>query len=285
MPANVEGFLRLLDLEEIEVGLYRGHQPVTQMQRAFGGQVLGQSVMAAAKTVEANRQLHSLHAYFLLPGRTDIPMIYDTENTRDGRSFSTRRVLARQGGKVIFTASLSFHVPEEGLNHAQPAPSDVPSPEECPTLAEAMGRNPEQDAGWQREFGALEVRVAELPEPIGSDGRPAAAQRFWVRIPGVPATQFVHEAALAYVSDLTLLTAAIVPYGLRAGHKSLSMASIDHTMWFHRPFDITQWMLYDQHSPSASRGVGLAMGSLYQDGQLVVSVAQEGLLRILKNKS
>lgn len=285
MPADVDGFLRLLDLEEIELGLYRGHQPVTQMQRAFGGQVLGQSVMAAANTVENNRQLHSLHAYFLLPGRTDIPMIYDTENTRDGRSFSTRRVLARQGGRVIFTASLSFHVPEEGLDHARPAPNDVPAPDDCPTLAEAMGRDAQQDAGWQREFGALEVRVAQVPDALGADGRPSAAQRFWVRIPGVPQSPFVHEAALAYVSDLTLLTVATVPHGLRAGHKSLSMASIDHTMWFHRPFDISRWMLYDQHSPSASRGVGLAMGSLYQDGQLVVSVAQEGLLRLLKHKS
>ncbi|NLT30232.1 MAG: acyl-CoA thioesterase II [Propionibacterium sp.] len=282
MPANLDQLLNLLDLEEIEVGLFRGHQPVTKMQRAFGGQVLGQALVAGSRTVGDDRHLHSLHAYFLLPGRTDIPMIYDTEITRDGRSFSTRRVVARQGGRVIFTASMSFHVHEEGLDHADPGRLEVPPPEDCPPLSEAMGRSAERDEEWKREFGVLEVRyIGSNRESAAPSNAPhPAGQRFWVRVPGMPDGPHLHEAALAYLSDLTLLSAATVPHSLTIGQRSLAAASLDHTMWFHRPFNAGEWLLYDQISPSASRGVGLSFGMLFQEGRLVASVAQEGLLRL-----
>jgi acyl-CoA thioesterase II len=272
-------------LEEIEIGLFRARQPDTQLQRVFGGQVLAQALIAAARTVVVSRVLHSLHAYFLLPGRTDIPMVYDVEAVRDGGSFSSRRVVARQGGKVIFYLSSSFHELEEGFEHLDPVPDNVPLPDECPTLGEVLFKASGRPIPfWEREWGALDVRYVGDSRPGGAlvDERHPARSRVWVRANGrLPDDRRLHHAALAYASDLTLLGATTVPHGVFIG-LNVQAASIDHAMWFHRPFRADDWLLYDQVSPSASSGLGLATARLFQNGILVSNVAQEGLIRPLR---
>ncbi len=288
MPASVEELVSLLELEEIEATLYRGSQPATVLQRAFGGQVLAQALTAAQHTLTGDMAVHSLHAYFLRPGRTDAPIIYDVELLREGRSFATRRVLARQGGQVIFTVSASFHVAEDGLEHQDPAPADVPAPEDCPRLSEAMEAMSGRSArGWENEWGALEVRYAGDSRAGGVlDGRdhPARA-RVWLRVAGALGDDpRLHQAALAYASDLTLLAVSVVPHPVLFGGPGLQAASIDHSMWFHRPFRADGWLLYDQVSPSARSSLGLSTGRLFQDGRLVATVAQEGLIRVLDRR-
>jgi acyl-CoA thioesterase-2 len=285
VPQSVDDLITLLDLEEIEVGLFRARQPDTQLQRAFGGQVLAQALVAAGRTVDADRGLHSMHAYFLRPGRTDTTMVYDVEAIRDGRSFSSRRVVARQGGRVIFYLSASFHVAEGGFEHLDPAPDDVPGPEDCPRLSEVMAKASGRSAEpWEYEWGALDVRYVGDSRPGGGLEDPShpARARVWLRADGaVPDDLRVHQAVLAYASDLTLLSASTVPHGVLVG-ANVQAASIDHAMWFHRPFDAGRWLLYDQISPSASGGLGLSTARLFQDGTLVSSVAQEGLIRPIK---
>ncbi|HKX13726.1 MAG TPA: acyl-CoA thioesterase II [Propionibacteriaceae bacterium] len=285
MPQSVIELLDLLDLEEIEIGLFRARQPDTQLQRVFGGQVLAQALIAAARTVPVSRVLHSLHAYFLVPGRTDIPMVYDVEAVRDGGSFSSRRVVARQGGKVIFYLSSSFHELEQGFEHLDPAPEDVPSPEQCPKLGEVLFKASGRPISfWEREWGALDVRYVGDSRPGGvlANARHPARARVWVRADGaLPDDRRLHQAALAYASDLTLLSATTVPHGVFIG-LNVQAASIDHAMWFHRPFRADDWLLHDQVSPSASDGLGLATGRLFQNGVLVADVAQEGLIRPIR---
>ena len=282
MPQSLDELVDLLDLEEIEIGLFRARQPDTQLQRAFGGQVLAQALVAASRTVGVSRVLHSLHAYFLRPGRTDIPIVYDVETVRDGKSFSSRRVVARQGGEVIFYLSSSFHEAEAGFEHADPVPDDVPGPEECPRLAEVLSRVAGRSASlWEREWGVLDVRYVGDSRPGGSllDSWHPARARVWVRVEGdLPEDRRLHQAALAYASDLTLLSATTVPHGVFIGI-NVQAASLDHAMWFHRPFRADDWLLYDQVSPSASAGLGLATARLFQHGTLVADVAQEGLIR------
>jgi acyl-CoA thioesterase II len=282
VPQSLTELVELLDLEEIEIGLFRARQPDTQLQRAFGGQVLAQALVAAARTVAVSRVLHSLHAYFLRPGRTDIPIVYDVETVRDGKSFSSRRVVARQGGQVIFYLSSSFHEAETGFEHADPVPEDVPGPDECPRLAEVLSRVSGRSAAlWEREWGVLDVRYVGDSRPDGSlvDPRHPARARVWIRVEGeLPEDRRMHQAALAYASDLTLLSATTVPHGVFIGI-NVQVASLDHAMWFHRPFRADDWLLYDQVSPSASAGLGLATARLFQHGALVADVAQEGLIR------
>ena len=285
MPQSVGELIDLLELEEIEIGLFRARQPDTQLQRVFGGQVLAQAVMAAARTVPVIRVLHSLHGYFLIPGRTDTPIVFDVEAVRDGGSFSSRRVVARQGGRVIFYLSSSFHEAEDGFEHADPVPTDVPPPDSCPrlseVLAEVAGREPSY---WEREWGALDVRYVGDSRPGGTladTGHPARA-RVWIKASGLlPADRRMHQAALAYASDLTLLAATTVPHGVFVG-LNVHAASIDHAMWFHRPFRADEWLLFDQASPSASGGLGLSTARLFQQATLVADVAQEGLIRPLR---
>jgi acyl-CoA thioesterase-2 len=282
VPQSIAALIDLLDLEEIEVGLFRARQPDTQLQRAFGGQVLAQALIAAGRTVDPARMLHSMHGYFLLPGRTDTTMVYDVEAIRDGRSFSSRRVVARQGGQVIFYLSASFHIAEEGFDHLDPIPEGVPGPDECPRLSDVMakasGRTPDL---WEHEWGALDVRYIGDSRPGGGlvDPEHPARTRVWVRADGdLPDDHRIHQAVLAYASDLTLLSASTVPHGVLVG-VNVQAASIDHAMWFHRPFKADQWLLYDQISPTASGALGLSTGRLFQDGTLVSNVAQEGLIR------
>jgi acyl-CoA thioesterase-2 len=284
MPQSTEELLHLLDLETIEDGLYRGRQPDTALQRVFGGQVASQALVAAGRTVPAVRHVHSLHAYFLRPGDTAVPIVYDVERTRDGRTFSTRRVVARQHGQRIFYLSASFQVPEDGLEHQDPMPG-VAGPLECPELGDVLARltgRPRKD--WDREWAALEVRYAGGPGPGGGAEEPS---RVWLKAAtpladgAQPPDLVLHAAVLTYASDLTLLSAAVLPHGTFIGDPRLEPASLDHAMWFHRPFRADEWLLYDQVSPSASGGRGFATGRLFTaEGRLVASAVQEGLVRL-----
>jgi acyl-CoA thioesterase-2 len=283
VPGSAKELVELLDLETIDVNLYRGTQPDTVLQRVFGGQVAAQALVAGARTVEPPRSVHSLHSYFLLPGDTSVPIVYDVERMRDGRSFSTRRVVARQHGRAIYFMTVSFQVPEDGFEH-QDAMPEVPSPEDSPDMAEQFRRrSPEHAETWLREWAALELRTVgdsreggELP----ADGRPARS-RLWVRVSGVlDNDELTHKAAFTYASDMTLLGSSLVPHGVAISGPEVQSASLDHTIWFHRPFRADEWLLYDQVSPSASGARGLAIGRLFtEDGRLVASVAQEGLIR------
>ena len=284
VPTSVPDLLDLLDLERLDVDLYRGRQADTAMQRVFGGQVAAQALRAACSTVETDRTVHSLHSYFLQPGDTSVPIIYDVERIRDGRSFSTRRVVARQHGRSIFYLTASFHIDEIGFEHSDEMPQ-VPPPEDCPSMGDlyrlVTGRD--DDRSWEREWAALDVRYAADSRPGGTlpaDGRPARTQ-IWIRAAGnVPLDRVTDTCVLAYASDLTLLGVSLVPHGLLISSRSIQPASLDHSMWFHRPFRSDEWMLYDQHSPSASGARGFARGSVFtRDGMLIASVAQEGLIR------
>jgi acyl-CoA thioesterase-2 len=281
VPSSVAELGELLDLEEIEDNLFRGRQPETMMQRVFGGQVLAQSLVAAVRTVPGHFACHSLHSYFLRPGDTKVPIIYDVDTIRDGRSFATRRVAARQHGRPIFFLTANFQIPEQGLEHQDPMPS-VPSPEDCrPAIDRGSdGANRE----WLREWSALDVRPiadSRAGGTLDASHHPARSQ-WWIRasgdLPDDPVTQL---AAFTYASDMTLLVAALVPHGLFIQSPGMQAASLDHSMWFHRPFRADEWWLYDQASPSASGGRGLALARVFsQDGQLVATVAQEGLIRL-----
>ena len=285
MPQSVTELLDLLDLEEIELGLYRARQPRSRLQRVFGGQVLAQALVAATRTVPPERVVHSLHAYFLVGGRTDMPLVYDVETVRDGGSFSSRRVVARQAGRVIFYLSASFHQLEEGFEHADPVPEGVPAPEDCPRLSDALAQGSGRSAAfWEQEWGAIDARYVGdsrrggLPE---DRGHPARA-RVWVRTSGpLPDEPALHTAALAFISDLTLLSASTVPHDVLIG-ADVQAASIDHALWFHRPFRADEWLLYDQISPSANHALGLSTARMFQHGTLVADVAQEGLIRPLR---
>jgi acyl-CoA thioesterase II len=284
MPASASALLELLDLEQLEVDLFRGRQPDTAMQRVFGGQVAAQALRAAASTVEPAFRVHSLHSYFLRPGDPAVPIVYDVERIRDGRSFATRRAVARQHGRPIYYVTASFHVEEAGFDHQNAMPV-VPEPEDCRTLGDLFREVSGQpdDGSWEREWAALDIRYAGDSRPGGtlaSESAPARTQ-IWIRVAGaVPDDRVVNECLLTYASDLTLLGVTLVPHGLLISSPRLQPASLDHSMWFHRPFRADEWLLYDQRSPSASGGTGFAVGSVFaRDGRLIASVAQEGLIR------
>jgi acyl-CoA thioesterase-2 len=282
MPRSVEELIALLDLEAIEDNLFRGRQPDTSLQRVFGGQVAAHALVAAARTVEPRYVVHSLHSYFLRPGDTAVPIVYDVDSVRDGRSFATRRVLARQHGRPIFGMTANFQVPEEGLDHQDTMPA-APPPEECADLIEIGGRAGGDSEAWEREWSALQVRYVGDSRPGGllADPSVPARARLWIRVNGrLPDEPLQHTAAFTYASDMTLLGAALVPHGVHISSPRIQAASLDHTIWFHRPFRADEWWLYDQHSPSASGGRGLTLARVFaQDGRLVASVAQEGLIR------
>ncbi len=283
MPKSAEELVELLDLETIDTNLFRGIQPDTMLQRVFGGQVAAQSLVAGARTVEPPLSVHSLHSYFLRPGDTTVPIVYDVERMRNGRSFSTRRVVARQHGRSIYFMTISFQRPEDGFDHQDRMPT-VPPPEDSLSVGEVVRRrSPERAEQWLTEWAALELRAIGDSRPGGelsSEDRPAQS-RLWIKVGGrLDDVELTHKAAFTYASDLTLLGSALVPHDLLVTSPQVQSASLDHTIWFHRPFRADEWLLYDQTSPSASGARGLALGRVFtQDGRLVATVAQEGLIR------
>ena len=283
MPTSTAQLVELLDLETIDVNLFRGQQPETLMQRVFGGQVAGQALVAASRTAPPTMAVHSLHSYFLRPGDPSVPIVYDVERIRDGSSFATRRVEARQHGRPIYYLTASFQIAEEGFEHQDVMPA-VPGPLECVDMLDIVReRVPDQAHIWEQEWAVLEMRVAGDSRPGGvipADERPSQS-RFWIRVEGrLPDDELVHKAALTYLSDVTLLGSTLIPHRMRVSSPGMQAASLDHTVWFHRPFRADEWLLYDQVSPSASSARGLGIGRLFTEtGTLVATVAQEGLIR------
>jgi acyl-CoA thioesterase-2 len=288
MSSAVSDLLSILDLEQLDVNLFRGRSPQVGWQRVFGGQVIGQALVAAVRTVE-NRPPHSLHAYFLLPGDPKVPIIYDVDRIRDGKSFTTRRVTARQHGHPIFSMLVSFHVDEEGLDHQARMP-DVPPPEELPSDAEMREKllptMPEAVRRYYERERPIELRPVEFDRYRGKkypDGR----FNIWIRATGrLPDDPGIHQCALAYSSDYALLDTALHPHGRTLFEKEFMGASLDHALWLHRPFRADDWLLYAQDSPNLHGSRGLARGLIFRrDGTLVASVAQEGLVRLRRPRS
>jgi acyl-CoA thioesterase-2 len=280
--AAVDHLLELLDLDKLGGDRFRGVSPTVGTQRVFGGQVAGQALVAAGRTVDPERRVHSLHGYFVRPGDSTVPIEYAVENIRDGRSFSVRRSVALQHGKPIFFMSASFHRPESGLEHQAPGPTGVPGPDELPTLADRLARYPERLGVWNTVPRPIDVRYVGEPGWVAPGDRPAEArQRVWLRIDGkLPDDPLLHACALAYASDLTLLDSVLSVHGEVWGPGGVVGASLDHALWFHRPFRADEWFLYDCWSPSASGARGLATGRmLTQDGRHIATAVQEGLLR------
>jgi acyl-CoA thioesterase-2 len=278
MQEILDRLIELLDLEELEVNIFRGRSPQENRQRVFGGQVAGQALVAAGRTVE-DRVVHSLHAYFLRPGDPTIPILYEVDRIRDGHSFTTRRVVAIQRGRAIFHLSASFQKVERGPEHQVPMP-DAPDPATLEPWAEwmteRMGGVSDAVKQWFLRERPIEVRYVEPEGPPG-----AARQLVWIRARGrLPDSLLLHQCVVAYASDLTLLDTAQIPHGITWADPRYQVASLDHAMWFHRTFRADDWLLYVQESPSAAGARGLCMGHLFtREGRLVVSVAQEGLMR------
>jgi acyl-CoA thioesterase-2 len=280
--AAVDDLIKLLDLEPIEVNVFRGQSPDEQRQRVFGGQVAGQALVAAARTVDTG-SVHSLHAYFLRPGDPTIPILYEVGRIRDGRSFTTRRVVAVQHGQPIFHLSASFHGQEEGFEHQFPPPANLPDPESLPDLKTRNAAHAQNSGDWYDRPRPIDTRYVGPDVPNrGSDPLPPF-QQIWMRADGsLPDDPVLHQCVLTYASDMTLLDTVTLPHSVSAVEGTVMMASLDHAMWFHRPFRADRWFLYSQDTPSASGARGLARGLIFQDGQLVVSVVQEGLVRPLR---
>jgi acyl-CoA thioesterase-2 len=279
--AAVDDLVELLDLEQLEVNIFRGRSPDITLQRVFGGQVAGQALVAAGRTVPPDRFVHSLHSYFIRPGDPSIPIVYTTERVRDGRSFTTRRVVAIQHGKPIFFLSASFQGIEEGLDHHGNMP-DVPGPDELPTMAEQIEPNAHRMGVFAHLARPIEVRYVGSAGWVASGDRPAEPrQRVWMRVDGkLPDDQMLHACALTYASDMTLLDTVLSTHGEVWGPGGFAGASLDHALWFHRPFRADEWFLYDCESPSASGARGLATGRFFSaDGRHLATAVQEGLLR------
>ena len=281
--AVVDGLVALLDLEQLDDNLYRGASPEMSPVRVFGGQVAAQALIAAGRTVPSDRRVHSLHAYFLRPGSPQRPIVYQVERMRDGLSFTTRRVVGIQAGKPIFTMSASFQVDEPGVDHAQAIPV-VPPPESLPSYAERIAPIKERIAVWGRIPRPFDVRYVDDPpwESRHTGPQPDAHNKVWFRTDGVlPDDELLHVCILAYLSDLTLLYSVLATHGLSMEYDRIQLASLDHAMWFHRPFRADEWMLYDTSSPSASGARGLGTGHFYApDGRMIATVVQEGLVRL-----
>ena len=267
MSDSLDFLVNLLDLEPIEVNIFRGTQPDEERQRVFGGQVASQALMAAGRTVDAGT-VHSLHSYFLRPGDPSVPILYEVDRIRDGRSFTTRRVVAIQHGRAIFNMSCSFHTSERGIEHQFTMP-EVPAADTLATL-------PERLAPWRDEL----AEWFDRPHPID--------QRFigdlpWIKADGeLPDDPLLHACVATYASDMSLFDTILAPHAIRWDDPDFMGASLDHCMWFHRDFRADEWLLYDTDSPIASGARGLARGFLYDEsGRLCVSMVQEGLTRVL----
>lgn len=284
MSEAMQKVLSILDLEAVGDNHFQGRSPQSGWQRVFGGQVIGQALVAAQRTAPADRHVHSLHCYFVRPGDPAVPIDYTVDRVRDGGSFATRRVLAEQDGKAIFAMSASFQADEPGLDHHMPMPPEVPQPEalmgEKQLIDTFIDQVPENIRRyWMRER-PIELRPVSLTHYISREKLPPV-QHVWVRANGpVPDDRAVQAAVLAYLSDMTLLDTSLFAHGRAIFDADLQVASLDHAMWFHRPDRLDDWLLYAQDSPNSSGARGFTRGGLYtRDGVLVASVAQEGLIR------
>ena len=284
MSQVLDDLLSLLSLEQIEVGLYRGQSQDLGFGHVFGGQVMGQALSAAAQTVDSERQVHSFHSYFLRAGDEKLPIVYDVENMRDGGSFSARRVKAIQKGRPIFYMTCSFQKPEQGLDHQSQMP-DVPGPEGLLNQQELAStlrdKVPRKVLEKFMADSPLEMRLVNPCNPMAPNQR-EPIRHVWIRANGkVPNDLSVHEYLLAYASDFNFLVTAAQPHGVSFLTLGMRMATIDHAMWFHRPLDLSQWLLYSIDSPNAGGGRGFVRGEFYtQSGELVASATQEGLIRL-----
>ena len=283
MSSAVTDMLSILNLEQIETNLFRGQSPQIEWQRVFGGQVIGQALVAACRTVK-DRSVHSLHGYFILPGDPKVPILYEVDNVRDGRSFTTRRVRAFQHDKVIFSLSASFHVQEEGLHHQAKMPN-VPPPEDLPDdrdiAARILPHMPNPLRIYHERQRPIDLRPVEIERYMSREPREPQFN-VWIkastRLPDDPE---IHQCVLAYASDMTLLDTTLVAHGRTVFDKDIQPASLDHSLWLHGPFRADEWLLYAQDSPFSGGSRGFARGQIFtREGRLVASVAQEGLIRL-----
>jgi acyl-CoA thioesterase-2 len=278
----LDRLIALLDLERIEENIFRGVSPAESPVRVFGGQVAGQALIAAGRTVPAERRVHSLHAYFIRPGDPSIPIVYEVDRIRDGRSFTTRRATAVQRGKAIFALSASFQVDEDGIEHSEPMP-DVPAPDTLPTYAERTAPLGEVLRERLLRPRPIDLRYVTEPAWLSREAGPREARnQVWMRADGtLPDDQLLHVCVLTYCSDMTLLDSVLARHGVYWGLDDVNGASLDHALWFHRPFRADEWVLYDCTSPTASGARGLATGRFFtQTGAHIATVVQEGLLRV-----
>ena len=287
MNAPVSELIELLSLEQLEDNLFRGQSRDIGTKYVFGGQVLGQALSAAQATLDQPRNAHSLHAYFLRAGNIEAPIVYEVDRTRDGGSFSVRRVTAIQHGKVIFFCAASFQDEEIGGEHQLSMP-EVPLPEDLepapPLSAEALARLPTKVQRWLDRQGPFEFRHVYPRDELNPPKRPPYQQVWFRLVEKVGDAPELHRALLAYASDFHLLGTATFPHGISYYQPNVLMASLDHALWFHRPFRADEWLLYSIDSPSAQSGRDLARGQVYdRSGRLVASTAQEGLIRVLAN--
>ena len=285
MSQAMQELLAILDLERLEHNLYRGRSPQVGWQRVFGGQVISQALVAAQRTVDGKRFVHSLHCYFMRPGDPSTPIIYEVDRLRDGGSFTTRRVTAIQHGHAIFSLESSFQVEETGMEHQMPIPLDVPAPETLRSQFELLEETGHVVPDNVRKFWArerpLEIKPANVEHYTSRDKLPPR-QNVWVRMMGAaPDDRNLQSALLAYLSDMTLLDTSTFAHGRIGFDPEIQMASLDHAMWFHRPHRLDDWLLYTQDSPNAIGSRGFSRGMLYsRDGTLIASTAQEGLVRL-----
>ena len=283
MSSAVTDMLSILDLEQIETNLFRGQSPQIEWQRVFGGQVIGQALVAACRTVK-DRNVHSLHGYFILPGDPKVPILYEVDTVRDGRSFTTRRVQAFQHDKVIFSLSASFHGQEKGLHHQAKMP-DVPQPEDLPDdrdiAARILPHMPNPLRIYHERQRPIDLRPVEIERYMSREPRDPQFN-VWIKASTqLPDDPEIHQCVLAYASDMTLLDTTLVAHGRTVFDKDIQPASLDHSLWLHGPFRADEWLLYAQDSPFSGGSRGFARGQIFtRDGRLVASVAQEGLIRL-----
>ncbi len=278
----LDQLVALLDLEAIEVNIFRGYSTDEDRQRVFGGQVAGQALVAAARTIdEPGRHVHSLHAYFIRPGDPTIPILYVVVRLRDGRSCGTRRVVAIQHGKAIFNLQASFHDDEPGPNHQIEMPTGLAAPESLPDFHTRMAPHAERLGDWYRRPRPIDVRYVDR-DPFSGEQQPATGQQVWLRADGrLSDDPVLHACVVTYASDMTLLDTTLLPFAMSWESPDVQMASLDHAMWFHRPFRADEWLLYQQRAISTGSARGLAGGAIFTaDGELAVSVVQEGLARV-----
>ena len=283
---SLAALLALLELEPLEVNIYRGRNRDLGTGRVYGGQVFAQALVAARRTVDGNREAHSAHGYFILPGDLEAPIVYFVDRLRDGSSFTTRRVTGIQHGQAIFNLSASFHIAEEGPTH-QSAMPEVARPDaltpELQVIREMADRIPESLRSVLTQERPIDFRPVDVGDPLRTDKREPVRHTWFRAVGRLPDDTSIHQAVLAYASDYGLLVTALQPHGIPYRTRGLQLASLDHSLWMHRPFRADEWLLYSTDSPVTSGARGFVRGTIHtESGELVASVAQEGLIRLRK---